>query len=104
MTDTRSETIDAIKDRSADLVEKYSAELTTFVDKLVPPMLMNDEYAARCSALLIALNRQLARCAASFGEVHEIDPEEVMQLVAKLFSQNHVRALNALRGEGQTAQ
>jgi hypothetical protein len=104
MTDTQSETIDAIKERSVDLVEEYSAELTAFVDKLVPSLLANDEYAARCSALLIALNRELARCAAAFGEVHQIDPAEIMTLVAEQFSKNHVHALNALRGEGSSVQ
>jgi hypothetical protein len=84
MTDTQSETIDAIKERSVDLA--------------------NDEYAARCSALLIALNRELARCAAAFGEVHQIDPAEIMTLVAEQFSKNHVHALNALRGEGSSVQ
>jgi hypothetical protein len=107
MTATRSEettdAIDAIKERSADLVEEYSVALTAFIDKLVPSMLTNSEYAARCSALLIALNRQLARCAAAFGEVHGIDPQEVMKLIAEQFSQNHIRALNALR-EGGTLQ
>lgn len=104
MTATQSGTIESVKERSSELVEEYSAKLTEFTDSLVPSHLMNDEYAARCSALLIALNRQLARCAAAFGEVHQIEPEEIMQLVADLFSQNHIKALNALRGEGGAVQ
>lgn len=99
-----TDAIDGIKERSSELAEDYTEKLTAFVDELVPSMLANDEYAARCSALLIALNRQLARCAAAFGEVHQIDPQEIMALVAEQFSQNHVKALNALRGEGGTIQ
>lgn len=103
MTD-RTDVIEGITERAEDLAEDYTRDLSEFVDKLVPKTLANAEYAARCSALMIALNRNLARCAAAFGEVHEIKPEEMVQLVAGQFSRYHVMCLNALRGEGSTTQ
>lgn len=74
--------VEAVKARSSDLVDEYTATLTEFANGLVPPYLDNAEYAARTSALMIALNRQLARCAVAFGEAHQVDPEAMLQLVA----------------------
>jgi hypothetical protein len=90
--------------RSADLVEEYTAKLDEFVTALVPPFLDNAEYAARTSGLMIALNRQLARCAAAFGEVHGVTPEAMASLVAGQFSRNFQTALGAVQGEGQVLQ
>jgi hypothetical protein len=94
----------SVTERSSELVEQYTAELETFVNGLVPPFLDNAEYAARTSALLIALNRQLARCAAAFGEVHGVTPEQMTSLVGSQFAKNFRTALDAVRGEGQVLQ
>jgi hypothetical protein len=90
--------------RSNDLVEEYTAALDGFVNGLVPPMLDNAEYAARTSALMIALNRELARCAASFGEVHGVAPDAMASLVGSQFARNFAKARDAVQGEGQAVQ
>jgi hypothetical protein len=90
-----------VQERAAALTDDYSQRLDAFVNEIVPPVLDNAEYAARCSALLIALNRQLARCAASFGEVHTVSPEEMTQLVASQFSRYFRISREALDGAGQ---
>lgn len=95
-----SDIIQGVQDRASILVDDYSRRLDEFVNELVPPVLMNDEYAARCSALLIALNRQLARCAASFGEVHEIEESEMLNLVFSQFHRNFRISLATLEGQG----
>lgn len=100
----RTDVIEGITERTDELADDYTRDLSEFVDKLVPTTLDNAEYAARCSALMIALNRNLARCAASFGEVHQVATEEMVQLVAAQFSRYHVLCLNALRGDGSTTQ
>lgn len=84
--------------------DEYSQRLDGFVNELVPPVLMNDEYAARCSALLIALNRQLARCAASFSQVHAVEPSEMLNLVFAQFHRNFRISLGALEGAGEAVQ
>jgi 16S rRNA C1402 N4-methylase RsmH len=96
--------VSAITERSSDLVAQYTAELDAFVNGLVPSLLDNAEYAARTSALMIALNRELARCAAAFGEVHGVHPEAMIQLVVVQFSKNFSIALDAMDGQGQSVQ
>lgn len=91
---------DPIVDRANDLTDSYSQKLDVFVNELIPTMLDNSEYAARCSALMIALNRQLARCAASFGEVHEVSYEEMTELVFAQFIRNFRISRQALEGQG----
>jgi len=86
-----------ISERTADLVDQYTAELNAWIEERVPTVLINREYAARSAALMIALNRQLARIAVAFGEVHEIDPAEVGDLVFRQFAKNHGLALDAVR-------
>lgn len=100
MTATQS---DELLDRSIELQDEYTHDLDAFTNKLVPPMLANDAYAARCSALMIALNRQLARCAAAFGEVHGLSPVQMQSLVMKQFGRNYGICIDALQGEGQEA-
>jgi hypothetical protein len=90
-----------VAEHAVDLTEEYSLKLDAFVDELVPPILTNVEYAARCSALLIALNRQLGRCAASFGEVHQVGPDEMTALVHGQFARNFRISREALDGAGQ---
>lgn len=98
---TPEEAIDRIGVRSEELKAEYTQRLDAFANDLVPPMLSNSEYAARCSALLTALNRELARCAASFGEVHQVDPEEMQTLVVMAFRRNFAICRAALLGERQ---
>jgi hypothetical protein len=90
--------------RSADLVEEYTGHLTAFVDNLVPTTLDNAEYAARTSALMIAINRQLARCATAFGEAHGVAPEQIVELVVAQFAKNMAVCAEAVEGQGQTRQ
>lgn len=93
-----------IQERATDLTDDYSQQLDAFVNEIVPPVLDNAEYAARCSALLIALNRQLARCAASFSEVHGVDPEEMTALVFTQYRRNFAISRSALEGAGEAVQ
>jgi uncharacterized protein (DUF2267 family) len=90
-------TIDMRQVRHADLVDEYTAEMTKWADSKVPPILNNADYADRTSALMIALTRQFARAAAAFGEAHQVDPEKVAEAVVKMFANDHVQALTAIR-------
>ena len=96
--------ISAVAERSSDLTEEYTRQLDEFVNTLVPPMLSNSEYAARTSALMIALNRELARCAAAFGEVHGVTPEQMTSLIGSQFARNFETSLAAVRGQGNSIQ
>ena len=96
--------VQEILDRSAQLSQDYSEHLDGIIDAMVPKTLSNEEFVSRCTALMIALNRELARCAAAFGETHEIEPELMMQLVGAQFVKNYGVCLAAIRGEGQTVQ
>jgi hypothetical protein len=101
MTDTvTSEDIQ----HSGDLAEQYTDELNAFVDKLVPPILDDMEYAARCSALLIALNRQLARCASAFGLANGVEQAAIRAIVLGQFDRNYRLCLDAIDGAGATVQ
>ena len=99
MTDTAE-----IVARSTDLVEEYTDHLTRFTNQLVPVFLDNAEYAARTSALMIALNRQLARCATAFGGAHGVGPEQMIELVVGQFAKNMALCGAAMEGEGETRQ
>lgn len=94
----------AVVSRSTDLVEEYTDQLTAFVNGLVPPFLDNAEYAARTSALMIALNRQLGRCATAFGNAHDVSPEDMIKLVIAQFVKNMAVCADAVEGEGATRQ
>lgn len=94
----------AVTARSSDLVDEYTAQLDTFVNGLVPPFLDNAEYAARTSALMIALNRELARCAVAFGQTHQIAPETMIELVTGQFAKNMAVCASAVDGAGATVQ
>lgn len=100
MTDTPTD----VQERSSELVEEYAQKLDAFVNELIPSVLDNPEFAARCSALLIALNRQLGRCAAAFGGVYEVSNEEMRELVFGQFDRNFRIALSALGGQGKRVQ
>lgn len=108
MTDTLEitpdEAINRIGERAEELKADYTERLDAFANELVPPMLSNSEYAARCSALLTALNRELARCAASFGQVQGIDIEEMQTLVVLAFRRNFAICHAALDGAGDSVQ
>jgi hypothetical protein len=97
-------TIASITARSSDLVEQYTVQLDTFTNEIVPVFLDNAEYAARTSALMIALNRQLARCAVAFGETHQIAPEAMIELVTAQFVKNMAICASAVEGEGAVLQ
>src|SRR5512139_76389 len=75
----------SIHEHTSDLVDEYTAEITAWADEKVPPILTNSEYAARTSALVIALSRQLGRAAAAFGEAQQCPSEEVGQMVVTMF-------------------
>lgn len=104
MTITAEEAINRIGERAEALKAEYTEKLDAFTNEIVPPMLSNSEYAARCSALMTALNRELARCAASFGEVHGVDPEEMQTLVVLAFRRNFAICHAALDGAGESVQ
>lgn len=97
-------TISDITARSSDLVDDYTAQLDAFTNEIVPVFLDNAEYAARTSALMIAFNRQLARCAVAFGNTHQIDPEEMIRLVTQQFLKNMAICASAVEGDGETRQ
>lgn len=94
---------DYIQTRSLELTARFTAELTEYCDKRVPALLDNAEYAAACSALLIALTRQLGRAAAAFGTANRQDPADIATMVVRMFNTNHQRSLAAI-GEGETVQ
>ena len=95
---------DVVLERSGELSEEYSRQLDRFINDLVPVTLTNTEYAARCSALLIALNRQLARCAVVFGEVHGVGREDMTALMFGQFRKNYDICRNLIEGAGQPVQ
>jgi 16S rRNA C1402 N4-methylase RsmH len=96
--------VSEITARSAELVEEYTAKLDAYVDVLIPSLLDNAEYAARTSALMIALNRELARCAVAFGAAHEILPEAIVEVVVAGFVKNLAICSNAIDGQSQLVQ
>jgi hypothetical protein len=97
-----NEALENVADQATSMVETVSAELDRFVNERVPCILTNAEYATATSALMISLNRQLARCAAAFGEAQGIDPNEMIQLVAAQFDRNYARCLDVIRhGNGR---
>lgn len=85
-----------VRDRSTELVDQFTAELDALVNKHVPTILDNAEYAAVTSALMIALNRELARCAAAFGATHGVLPDQIIDLVGTQFQINYAKCLEAL--------
>jgi hypothetical protein len=90
MTDTPTETT---MERSEELQKEYTAALDKLVNGFAPPTLSNQEYAAVTSALMIALNRELARCAAAFGDVWQISAEDMIALVTAQFAGNYAHAV-----------
>ena len=92
MTDTITE----IMERADELADKYSVDLDAFVNGLVPTFLDNKEYAARTAALMIALSREIARCASSFGETHQIDRREMIGMVGQMFGSHYGRCIAAI--------
>lgn len=92
----------AFQERSIALTEQYTNEFGQIIDREVPMTLSNAEYGARTSSLLIALTRQLARCAAAFGHANGQSPDDVQIMVMKMFGTNYNRAMEALTtGEGK---
>lgn len=104
MNDPRQEAIETISGRASTLADDYTAKLDEMVNGMVPKTLSNHEYAARCGGLMIALSRELARCAATFGETHEIGPQEMIDITGLMFTNHYKVCLDAIRGEGQTVQ
>jgi hypothetical protein len=91
-----TDTADTILERSQRLADEYTIKLDALVNETVPTILDNVEYAARCGALMIAFSRELARCAASFGETHEISAETMATMVGGMFNRNYKRCLDAI--------
>lgn len=85
------------EDRVNELVETYGKELDDWANERVPRLLGNGDYAARSAAIMIALNRQLARVSVAFGEAHGVSPSQVSELVMEAFLKNHLRALDAVQ-------
>lgn len=81
----------------ADKVDTYTADLGNYVRGQIPRSMPDDEFAAAASALMIALNRQLAYCAAAFGETHGVSADLVRKLVMGQFDRHHATAIDALR-------
>jgi hypothetical protein len=104
MSTEADDAVASVTARSADLVEEYTDKLNTFVNGLVPPFLDNAEYAARTSALMIAFNRQLGRCATAFGNAHGVSPEAMIELVVAQFVKNMAVCAEAVEGDGETRQ
>lgn len=104
MSAAARQSIADITTRSADLVDDYTAKLDALTNETVPVFLDNAEYAARTSALMIAFNRQLARCAVAFGNTHQIGPETMIDLVTKQFVKNMAVCSMAVEGNGETRQ
>jgi len=88
--------IDLAHKRVSDLTDDYTKELAEWTDGKVPPLTSNPEYAARTSALMIALSRNLARAAAAFGESQNVEAEEVVAMVVKMFVTNHLSAIQTI--------
>lgn len=104
MNDNMEDYIALITDRSNKLAEDYTEKLNELVDKMVPTTLSNDEYAARCAALMIALSRELARCSVTFGETFNIEPEVMVGAAGRMFGPHYAHCLSVIRGNGQTVQ
>lgn len=85
-----------MKEKVAELTAEYTRELGEICDAKVPKVIGNSEYAARTSALMIALVRQTARAAAAFGEAQGQDGDAVGALILALFTKNHIEALQAI--------
>lgn len=86
----------SMKDMVAALTADYTKEIGDLVDSKVPPILDNQTYAARTSALVIALTRSLARAAAAFGEAQNQDSDAVGGLILQLFTKTHIDVLQTI--------
>jgi hypothetical protein len=108
MTDETEDTIDEhdqlLQSRAIALTNQFTNELGEYCDAHVSPLLSNAEYAASCSSLLIALSRQLGRCAAAFGKANMQSEEDVRTLVFRMFNKNYDIAMAAIGAEGETVQ
>jgi hypothetical protein len=99
MTDHELKDDAKLQQRSLDLTNQFTSELGDYCDQRVPPLLSNSDYAASASALLIALTRQLGRCAAAFGRVNNQPDDDVRTLVIRMFNNNFDRSLDAMGAE-----
>lgn len=103
MSEAEASVVEAVE-RSTDLTDQYTLALDGWVNERVPTCLSNEEYAARCSALMIALNRQLARCAAAFGQANNVEPDAIRTLILGQLSRNYRTCIDALEGKGSAVQ
>jgi hypothetical protein len=83
--------------RVDDLLDEYGAFFGNLIDARLPTIIDNGEYAARTAALMITLNRQLARVAAACGEAQQVDDQVIGTLVVGQFAKNHASCVEALR-------
>jgi hypothetical protein len=101
MTDEILVKTPTMQDKVQELSLAYSKEIGAWCDDKVPPILGNADYAARTSALVIALTRELARAAAAYGEAQDQDSETVGGLILALFTKNHIQALETIEAARQ---
>lgn len=85
-----------VKSKTSDLVDQFDKEFGDLIDGKINPLMPNLEYAALSAALLISVNRQLARIAAAFGDSQQIDHQVVAEMVVSQFSKNFSMACGAL--------
>lgn len=94
---------DVIRAATDDVTARFTDELEAWVRERIPGSLTDAQFAAHSSALMIALNRQLAATAAAFGETHLVAADQVATLVIGQFRKNHGIALAAIAA-GHTVQ
>lgn len=90
---------DEVQDRAEHLNERVTRELEGFVRERIPETMENMEFAAMAGALMVALSRQLASCAAAFAETHQVDPQAVKTIIHGQLARNFEIAVDALRAE-----
>lgn len=88
---------DVLQEASEDMTARFTRELSEFMRERLPTTLSDAEFAAASSGMMIALNRQLATCAAAFGETHQVNPQALKKIVKAQFDNNLARALDTLR-------
>lgn len=81
---------------TTEAIDKFTDDLGDWIRERVHPGLPNEEFVAVCSGMMIALNRELATCAAAFSRVNGVDELSVDKLVESQYRSNRMRATAAL--------
>lgn len=87
--------------RTVAMTTDYTNRIGKTVERLMPAHLDDAEFALRSSAMLIALNRQIARVAASFCATHGVMPDVMTEMVREQFGQNFTEAMSTVLGTGR---